>query len=109
MSSDAGASYNAIAISGPNKLVVTLNSTYNFQVCDRSDRKTRFEALLSEIAGREMKIEFRVDPKKQSQSSGSQANFKTKRQMMMEVTRDPFIARIIDHFDAEVVDLRMSR
>ena len=104
ISAEFARSYKSLAISAPNQLVVTLASAYNKEECERSNRKTRFEGVLSRIAGQKMQIEFRVD--KESAVPKPAAATKSKRQLMREMEKHPLIAEAIKTFDGEVVDLQ---
>ena len=82
-------------------------SAYNKEECERANRKTRLEGVLSEIAGQPMRIEFRVDPSQAVSKPKKPA--KTKRQLMRDAEKHPLVAEAISTFDGEVVDLISPR
>lgn len=99
--------FTAVAISGPNTLVVTLRSLYNKEMCEQSERKKRLEMAVAEFAGRPLQIEFRAT---QAVSESPQKPATTnRRQLMREVTQHPWVNEAIAMFEGEVVDLRIRR
>ncbi len=99
--------FTAVAISGPNTLVVTLRSIYNKEMCEQSERKKRLEMAVAEFAGRPLQIEFRAT---QAVSEAPQKPVTTnRRQLMREVTQHPWVNEAIGMFEGEVVDLRIRR
>ena len=99
--------FTAVAISGPNTLVVTLRSLYNKEMCEQAERKKRLEMAVAEFAGRPLQIEFRAT---QAVSEAPQKPATTnRRQLMREVTQHPWVNEAIAMFEGEVVDLRIRR
>jgi DNA polymerase-3 subunit gamma/tau len=96
------------AISAPNTLVVTFQQRYNYQKssCERADRKSRLESLLSELAGRTLALEFRlgdndVGPPVKATAPPA-ATLVQKAQRRREVERHPLVRQAQELFEAAV-------
>jgi DNA polymerase-3 subunit gamma/tau len=107
MTEDAGRLAESVAISAPNRLVVSFAAQYTLQkeTCER--RKTRIEQALSARVDRPVGIEFVV-------RAGETAPHRdpppvSRRQLQREKENDPFVRQAMDLFDAEIIRLESSR
>ena len=103
MTASLVADHRQIAISAPNKLVVTLSSAYNRDECERNERKSRIESVLSKIANRQIRVDFRAQetveaPKRKPPVS--------KRQLIRQAESHSFVQTAIELFDGEIEDVK---
>ena len=108
MTSGYAAGASSVAISAPNRLVVTfpLGYTLHKDNCERPERRAKIERAAREIAGGFVGFEFRVDsaqqaPKRPVPTAASRA------QALREVEKHPFVREVMTVFDAEI--LRLTR
>jgi DNA polymerase-3 subunit gamma/tau len=99
-----------VAISGPNKLVVSFRKAYNqaMQYCERADQRQKLEQALSRTAGRGLRLEFALLADEASPAAVVEraANRPVnRRQRQQEVLRHPLIRRAAELFDTELIDL----
>lgn len=109
ITADYGAAYETVAISAPNRLVVTFKAGYTLQKegCERPERKARIEEVLQKLTGKSMRVDFEV-------ASGSSAPAAPKRrpslrQRMRETEKHEFVKQAAKLFDAEVTRLEDPR
>ncbi len=97
---------DSVAISAPNQLVVRFKAEYTLhkERCERPDLRNRLETAVSEVAGRQIRIDFQTLPKEKAQTQTRQPVM-TKRQKMREMEKHPFVKEAIETFDAEVSDV----
>lgn len=96
-----------VAISGPNRLVVSFRKAYTqaLQYCERPEKRLKIEQTLSRLAGRPMRVEFVLLP-----DSGGDEEAASKppapvnrRQRELEALRNPLVRTAIELFDGEVL------
>ena len=106
MTSEMAQRYDRIAISAPNRLVVTFKQEYNLQKesCERPKNKERLEQAMSRLTGANVRIDFEVLPGEPNQGE-KPAPPVSKRQLMREKERHPLVREAIEMFDAELTDL----
>jgi DNA polymerase-3 subunit gamma/tau len=108
MTGDCASKYDSVAISAPNRLVVTFRKDYITakEFCERPDKRSRLEQTLSRIAGREMRIDFAFSPD-DSQGVARQAVAAkppvSPRQRQFELRKHPLVRHAVELFDAEIV------
>jgi len=104
VSSDYGTYYERVAISAPNRLVVSFPPRYNLQKerCERPQQKAQIEAALTRVAGRTIRVDFQLSgeqdavPKRPKRPA-------TMQQRQRETEKHPLVQAAIELFDAEVV------
>jgi DNA polymerase-3 subunit gamma/tau len=99
-----------VAISGPNRLVVSFRKAYNqaMQYCERADQRQKLEQALSRAAGRSIRLEFAVLPDEAVPAAAVERPVNrpvNRRQRQQEVLRHPLIRRAAELFDTELIDL----
>jgi DNA polymerase-3 subunit gamma/tau len=110
MTADMGRCAQSIAISGPNRLVVSFPAEYSSQrdFCDRPTSRTRFEQILQTILGQAVRLEFALlpgEPKKTLE----RAPPPNKRQLMKERERHPLVQATLETFGAEMLEVEEPR
>jgi DNA polymerase III subunit gamma/tau len=95
------------AISAPNTLVVTFPQQYNYQksACERPDRKSRLEETVGRMAGRTVRLEFRLGERTAvavAKSTPPVATVGQRTQKKREKERHPWVKQAMDMFDAEI-------
>jgi DNA polymerase III subunit gamma/tau len=99
---------NASANSAPNTIVVSFPRQYNYQksACERADRRTRLEQLVSSKAGRSIRLEFvlgaETTPPPDAKPVVQHQTLAQKSQKKREKERHPLVRQVMDMFDAEV-------
>src|SRR6185503_13087755 len=75
MTADFAAKAERVAISGPNRLVVSFRKAYTQaqQYCERPERRQKLEQTLSRIAGRNIRIDFAMLPEEAEGNATSSA------------------------------------
>ncbi len=60
MVAEAGGEFEHIAISAPNRLVVSFRGTYTFQksLCEKPEHTARFEKVLAQLTGKPVQVAF---------------------------------------------------
>jgi DNA polymerase-3 subunit gamma/tau len=96
-----------VAISGPNRLVVSFRKAYTqaLQYCERPEKRLKIEQTLSRLAGRPMRVDFVLLPESggdEEPSSKSPAPV-NRRQRELEALRNPLVRTAIELFDGEVL------
>jgi DNA polymerase-3 subunit gamma/tau len=109
MTSEMAQRYDRIAISAPNRLVVSFKQEYNLQKesCERPKSKERLEQAMSRLTGTNVRIDFELLPGESKQAEKPAAPI-SKRQMMREKERHPLVRQAIEMFDAELTDLESA-
>ncbi len=110
MTAEYASGASSVAISAPNRLVVTfpLGYTLHKDSCERPERRAKIEQAAREIAGGYVGFEFRVDlareaPKRPKPTAASRV------QALREVEKHPFVREVMEMFDAEVTRLAPPR
>jgi hypothetical protein len=104
MTADFGREYTSVAICGPNQLVVHLKLAYNKEWCSRAEVKRKLEQTMSRLAGRDLRIEFHVEPASDTSAKPDRPPATTSRlQKMRDVEKHPLVREAVQLFDAEVV------
>lgn len=106
MTSEMAQRYDRIAISAPNRLVVTFRAEYNHhkESCERPKTKERLEQAMSRLTGTNIRIDFEVLPG-EAKPAEEKPPPASKRQLMREKERHPLVRQAIEMFDAELTDL----
>ncbi|MBN1909164.1 MAG: hypothetical protein JW818_05445, partial [Pirellulales bacterium] len=95
--------FDRVAISAPNRLVVSFKAGYTFSksVCERPDQVTRFQQLLCELTGQPIAVEFEVVGGDEPANPSGRPRVVTPQQRLMEVAEHPMVRRAGELFGAE--------
>ncbi len=89
---------------------VYLENEYLAELCTRQDRKSAIENAILTSAGRQIRIDFGVLASQPIQTHTTQAaRQKNKSQKLRELQSDPFVAKLIEVFKAELTDVLPPR
>jgi len=109
MTSDFAGRAEAIAISAPNRLVVSFRKAYTQaqQYCERPERRQKLEQTFSRLAGRTIRIDFATLPDELVPASAADRQTTkppvSRRQRQQEVMRHPLIRKAAELFDTEII------
>ena len=96
-----------VAISGPNRLVVSFRKAYTqaLQYCERPEKRLKIEQTLSRLAGRPVRVEFVLLPDSGgNEEPGSKPPAPlTRRQQEQKALRNPLVRTALELFDGEVM------
>ena len=110
MTSDFASKCESIAISGPNRLAVKFRKAYTTAVayCERPQSRAKLEDALHRVSGRPLRLEFITLPDEPASPAAAPkpvASAQNRRRRMRDAERNPLIARAIELFDAEIIDV----
>ncbi len=101
------ASYaSAVAISGPNRLVLSFPENYNFQKeqCERPENKQKIEMALKTVLGITVALSFQTSPAVSPPTpSEPPRRGPTRQQLIAEIRTHPLVQEAIRLFDAEIL------
>ncbi len=100
MTADMAAEYEKLDLT-VDHLVVTLRDAYHARECSKPDRKQKIESTLTEIAGRPLRVEFKVS-KSSLEAQKSVTPKLTRTQQIRKLQEDEFVRQTISLFDAEI-------
>ena len=103
MVADHARHFDTVAISAPNRLVISFKQSYTFakSVCEKPDHVARFEQILAAITGQNVRVEFSLaEPDLPHEESNHAAKFVSQHQRIMEVSKHPMIQRAGELFGA---------
>jgi DNA polymerase III subunit gamma/tau len=108
MTADFASRAERIAISGPNRLVVSFRKAYTQaqQYCERPEKRQRLEQAFSRIAGRNLRIDFATLPDEVSAPMPADRSGKppvNRRQRQQELMRHPMVRKAAELFDTEII------
>jgi DNA polymerase-3 subunit gamma/tau len=108
MTADFAARAERIAISAPNRLVVSFRKAYTQaqQYCERPERRQKLEQTFSRLAGRNIRIDFATLPDEslgQPDERPAQKPPVNRRQRQQELMRHPLIRKAAELFDTEII------
>lgn len=96
----------SVAISGPNRLVISFRSAYTqaLQYCQRPDKRLKIEQTLTRLAGRPIRVDFVLlsEPSQPQEAADSPAKG-SRRQRELEVLRHPLVRTAMELFNAELL------
>ena len=110
MTGDCASKFESVAISAPNRLVVSFRKAYTTakEFCERPDKRTRLEQTLSRLAGRDIRIDFAVLAE-ESQVTAPQPLAQrppvNRRQRQAEMQKHPLVRQAVEMFGAEIVTI----
>ena len=102
MAADAASDFVNAANSAPNRLVVTFPASYNSSksFCERPERLSEIEQIVSKIAGRKLKLEFSIRAD-EAHATPTRPSVSA-RQREREISQRPYVQRAADLFHAEI-------
>ena len=103
MVADHARQFDAVAISAPNRLVISFKPSYTFakSVCEKPEHVARFEKTLAAITGQKVRVEFSLaEPDLPHEEPNRAAKFVSQHQRIMEVSKHPMIQRAGELFGA---------
>jgi DNA polymerase-3 subunit gamma/tau len=95
-----------VAISGPNRLVVTFPENYNFQKqqCERPENKQKIEQAVSAVVGTAVALAFEASaPARQEPQPENVRRAPSRQQRLAELRSHPWVGEAIQMFDAEIL------
>jgi DNA polymerase-3 subunit gamma/tau len=97
-----------VANSGPNRLAVSFPAKYTFQkdLCERPENLRKLEAVLAEITGNIVKVEFVLlagEPAAAKPAPAAPKPGVNQRQLLAEKSEDPLIRRATELFGAQIL------
>ena len=110
MTGDCASKFDSVAISGPNRLVVSFRKDYTTakEFCERPEKRTRLEQTLSRLTGRDIRIDFDVLTEESQVTAPQQVATRppvNRRQRQAEMLRHPLVRQAVEMFDAEIVTI----
>ena len=109
MTSDFAARAERVAISAPNRLVVSFRKAYTQaqQYCERPERRQKLEQTFSRLAGQTVRIDFATLPDEPAQATPAERPatkpVANRRQKQIEALRNPLIRKAAELFDTEII------
>jgi DNA polymerase-3 subunit gamma/tau len=104
MTADYASLATRIAISAPNRLVVSFPAGYNYQKesCERPERKLRLEQALESVTGSPVRLDFELLAGEKAATAAPPPTV-SRRQLMQQTIRHPLVSEALEMFDGEVV------
>ncbi len=96
----------SVAISAPNRLVVTFPAEYTFskQQCERPEQAARLMRAVAQVVGTPVKIDFAVaEPAASEQPEAAPARAPSQRELISERADHTMVRRAVELFDAEII------
>ncbi|PHR94654.1 MAG: hypothetical protein COA78_31915 [Blastopirellula sp.] len=101
----SAASYHDVAITAPNRLVVSYSTSYTVKRLE--DNRKRFEDLLAEACGGRIDVDFAVTEKPaQTETKDATSLQPTQGQLIRLVEASPLVQEAMELFGAEVASVR---
>ena len=110
VTADLGNCYERLAISAPNRLVVSFKASYTLQKesIERPERKSRLEASLSQITGQTMRIDLELLPD-EKETETAVPEVKSHQQQIQDAQQQPFVRQALELFEAEILRVDSSQ
>jgi DNA polymerase III subunit gamma/tau len=103
MAIDCAKQYDRISFSPPDRLVISFKQGYAQakSFCERPDQVARFEQVLSEAAGRRIRVEFIIDADRPgAEGAAAPAKAMSQHQLLREISKNPMVQRAAELFGA---------
>jgi hypothetical protein len=102
MAADCAADFISAANFAPNRVVVTFPTRYNSSksFCQKPDRHGEMEKIISDVAGRKLKLEFALREDEAQPAPPSPTVSPQKR--LRDAMQDPFVQQAMELFSADV-------
>ncbi len=104
MTGDMAAKASRIAISGPNRLVVTVPAAYIKEYCERPTSRNRLEQQLLTVTGQTIRVDFEAMAEAAKPLTVAPATV-NKRQLMKDRERNSLVQQAMEVFEAEMVEV----
>ena len=109
IAADHASQFESTANFAPNRLAVTFPAMYtsSMSFCQRPERQGEIEKILSEVAGKKLKLEFAI-----REDGGHVAPPKpaiSARQRERQVSQQPFVQRAMELFSADVTSVSAAK
>jgi DNA polymerase III subunit gamma/tau len=110
MTADYAAMADAVAISGPNRLVVRFRQVYNSSksFCERPERRQTLEDVVSQVAGRRVRLNFELIHE-DAPHEVPRAPVVSRQKQRQQVARHPLVERAVELFEAEVINVEVGK
>jgi hypothetical protein len=104
MMADSARQFERVAISAPNRLVVSFRPRYTFARSYCAQNAARFEQALAELTGQTIRVEFALlEETPEAATPAEPVRVVTPHQRLMEVSEHPMIRRAGELFGAQPV------
>ncbi len=103
LTSEAAGNVDSIELAG-DKLIVTLRSSYDLDICGRTEPRQRMEQALARVAGKALRLEFAL-MEKTATSLVPPPVMISARQRIRQMEQDDFVRSAIDLFDGEITSV----
>jgi hypothetical protein len=105
LTADYAKSAAGVAISGPNRLVVTFPENYNFQKqqCERPENKQKIEQALSAVVGTAVALALEASAPAREAQPENVRRAPSRQQRLAELRSHPWVGEAIQMFDAEIL------
>jgi hypothetical protein len=94
--------FDTLTTKAPDHIEVALFDAMHRSMCSRTERKTKIEAALREVAGRRIRIDFVVS--KNAPTPETIAPQLSRAQQIRELNENEFVKQAISIFDGAVSD-----
>ena len=94
MVADHARQSDSVAISAPNRLVISFKPSYTFakSVCEKPEHVAKFEQILATITGQKVRVEFSLAEEDLAREEPNRATkFVSQHQRVMEISKHPLI------------------
>ena len=94
---------DSMAISAPNRLVVSFKSSYTLhkESCEKPERKTRIEQALMQVTGQSVHVDFKVIPDDPGDTTQPKP-VPSYQQRNRDKAKHPMVKEAIEMFEAEI-------
>ncbi|MEZ6094598.1 MAG: DNA polymerase III subunit gamma/tau [Pirellulaceae bacterium] len=106
MTADFGADYERIEMVGASQVKVMLKSAYNVDLCNRPERRSKFEEAMSSRLRKRIAISFAASEQARSKQIQPSEPRLTRFQKMRNYEKHPFVKNAIEMFQGEMIDIR---
>jgi len=103
LAGDHAKHFARVAISAPNRLVVSFRPRYTFSksACERPEQKARFEQALADLTGERVQLEFTLLEEEETGSEEPLLRPVSQQQRIMQVSQHAMIRRATELFGAQ--------
>ena len=102
MTADMASNYDTLTTKSPDNIEVALFDAMHRTMCSRTDRKTKIEEALHQVAGRRIRIDFVVS--KNAPTPESIAPTLTRAQQIRELNEHEFVKQAMTVFEGTIAD-----
>ena len=104
LAADCASQFESAANFAPNRLVIAFSAGYTSSkaFCERPAKHSEMERIVSEIAGRKLKLEFVVRAGQRPEPAATPRRANSARQLQREAMQHPFVLRALEVFAGDV-------